>query len=375
MKKSLPGIIWLIVSHLSVSAQDIPLFSQKLTNSFIFNPALAGHTFGSATYSFKQNYSKVQGAPQNHFISIHAPFANYRFGFGASLYQEDVTFLRNTYASGAFAYHLALNSLNTLSMGISAEYNSIGLNGLPNFTTNNDQALNTLSNGNSTRFDFSFGLHYQNRFLKAGIAANRLSAGWINKDKSTLSYYYSSFVQGLIPLRGGEDLLEPYIAYQKLSEVNNTISAGIYYTYNNKVTLGGAMRSGNVVSATLAFHLSKYIMLGYSREMIMGNVGGFVGTANEFTIRYDFNDQSYKERFRSDYKSAVSYRRKTMGSLGNKGARSPRQIHKQQKRLAPFSPNKRYQNIKKLSGKSSGTKKSFSSKKRKSHKRRSKKKK
>jgi type IX secretion system PorP/SprF family membrane protein len=366
MKRLLPCLCCLLLLNTGVFAQDIPLFSQKLTNSFVFNPALAGHTFGSATYSFKQNYAKVQGAPQNHFISIHAPIANHRFGIGASLFQEDVTFLRNTYASGAFAYHLALNSLNTLSMGLSAEYNSMGLNGTPNFTTNTDETLNNLSKGNSNNFDFSFGLHYQNRFLKVGAAANRLSAGWINKDKSTISYYYSGFAQGLIPLRGGEDLLEPYVAYQKLSETNNTLSAGLYYTYDNKITLGGAMRSGNVVSATLAFRLSKYVMLGYSREMILGNVGGFVGAANEFTIRYDFNDQSYKERFRSDYKSAVSYRRKTLsGPVGKAGARSPKQIRKQQKRLAPFSPNKRYQNIKKLSVKSSGSKKSFTSKKRK----------
>lgn len=372
MKRHLLYLSLLFISFTSgnLAAQDIPLFSQKLTNSFVFNPALAGHTFGSATYSFKQNYSKVQGAPQNHFISIHAPIANHRFGIGGSIYQEDVTFLRNTYASAAFAYHLALNSLNTFSMGISAEYNSIGANGTPNFyntTTTNDPAINDILGGRSSNFDFSFGINYQNRFLKLGLAANRLSAGWINKNNSTISYYYSGFVQGLIPLRGGEDLLEPYVAYQKLSEVNQTMSAGLYYTYNNLITIGGAMRSGNVVSATLGFRLSKYVMLGYSREMITGNIGGFVGAANEFTIRYDFNDQSYKERFRSDYKSAVSYRRKTMsGGAGKAGARNPKQIHRKQKKLAPFSPNRRYQNIKKLSVKSSGSKKkSFSNKKRK----------
>jgi type IX secretion system PorP/SprF family membrane protein len=373
MKRPLLAIlIFLICAPTTLIAQDIPLFSQKLTNSFVFNPALAGHTFGSATYSFKQNYSKVEGAPQNHFLSIHTPIANHRFGVGGSIFQEDVTFLRNTYASAAFAYHLALNSLNTFSMGISAEYNSIGANGVPNFNyTGNDQALNEVMAGRSNNFDFSFGVNYQNRFMKVGLAANRLSAGWLNKDNSTLSYYYSGFVQGLIPLRGGEDLLEPYAAYQKLSEVNNTISGGLYYTYNNLITIGGAYRTGNVISGTLGFRLSKYVMLGYSREMITGNIGGFVGAANEFTIRFDFNDQSYKERFRSDYKSAVSYRRKTLsGPTGKAGARSPKQIRKKQKKLAPFSPNKRYQNMKKLSVKSSSPKKkSFSTKKRKKSKR------
>jgi type IX secretion system PorP/SprF family membrane protein len=376
MKRFLRFTFLLSICAQSVVAQDIPLFSQKLTNSFVFNPALAGHTFGSLTYSFKQNYSKVEGSPQNHFLSIHAPIANHRFGIGASIFQEDVTFLRNTYASGAFAYHLALNSLNTFSMGVSAEYNSIGANGVPNFNYGGeDEALNQIIGSRTSNFDFSFGMNYQNRFLKIGAAANRLSAGWINKDNSTISYYYSGFAQGLIPLRGGEDLLEPYVAYQKLSETNNTISGGLYYTYNNLLTVGGAWRSGNVVSGTAGFRISKYIMLGYSYEMIMGNVGGFVGGAHEFTMRFDFNDQSYKERFRSDYKSAVSYRRKTLsGPTGKSGARNPKQIRRKQKKLAPFSPNKRYQNMKKLSVKSSSLKKkSFSSKKRKKSKRKIKK--
>src|SRR5688572_11413465 len=149
----------LLIGTYAGYSQDIPLFSQKLTNSFVFNPALAGHTFGSVTYSFKQNYSKVEGSPQNHFLSIHAPIANHRFGIGASIFQEDVTFLRNTYASGAFAYHLALNSLNTFSMGVSAEYNSIGANGVPNFNYGGeDEALNQIIGSRKSNFDFSFGM-------------------------------------------------------------------------------------------------------------------------------------------------------------------------------------------------------------------------
>lgn len=359
------------------SAQDIPLFSQKLTNSFIFNPALAGHTFGSLTYSFKQNYHKVNGAPQNHFLSIHTPIAGYRFGIGANVYQEDVTFLRNTYASAAFAYHLALNKLTTLSFGLSGEYNSIGINGPLNFSTDDDE-FNTLRRNGIKDYDFSFGTHFQNRYLKAGFSSNRLATTWLrDSSKAVLSNYFSTFVQGLIPLRGGEDLLEPYISYRKLSDINRTLDIGLYYTFDNKITLGGSIRSGNVLSATAAFRLSRYIMLGYSREMITSNVGGFVGAANEFTLRFDFNDQSYKQRFSSDYKSSVAYRRKTLSSpIGRAGAKGPKQVQRKQKKLAPYSPNARYQNVKKLSIKTRPTKrKGFAPKRRKSknHKKRLKK--
>jgi type IX secretion system PorP/SprF family membrane protein len=345
--------------------QDIPLFSQKLTNSFVYNPAMAGHSFGSLTYSFKQNY-KVAGAPQNHFLSIHTPIANHRFGIGANVYQEDVTFLRNTYISGAFAYHLPFSKISTLSLGVSAEYNSFGTNGGPNFTSNiEDPEYAKIVNGIKD-YDFSFGAHFQNRFIKAGIAANRLSTTWIKEEtKAVLSNYYSAFAQGLIPLRGDEDLLEPYVAYRKLSEINNTFDVGLYYTYNNKITAGAAFRSGNVVSGTLGFRLSKYILIGYSREMITGNIGGFVGAANEFTLRFDFNENNYKTRFRADYKSSVAYRRKTLsGPAGKSGARNPKSIQKKQRKLAPYSPNSRYQNIKKLSVKTKKKKGGFSVKKR-----------
>ena len=103
-------------------------------------------------------------------------------------------------------------------------------------------------------------------------------------------------------------------------------------------------------------------MVGYSRETISGNIGGYVGSANEYTIRYDFNDESYKERFRSDYKSAVAYRHKTISGPSKKGSSNPKQMHRKQKRLAPYSPNRRYQNVKKLS--TSKTKKNPASKKR-----------
>jgi len=360
--------ISLLFSTFTLYAQDIPLFSQKLTNSFIYNPALAGHTHGSFTFSYKQNYGKVEGAPKNYFLSVHAPLANYRFGIGANVFQEDITFLRNTYASTAFSYHLRFNRFTSLSFGVAGEYNAIGLNGT---TTSdiNDPEYDALNKGGVKKYDFSFGTHYQNRFIKAGVALNRLSSMWL-EDTVRFANYYSSFVQGIIPMRGGEDMLEPYIAYRKLSESNEILDFGLFYTYNNKITLGASYRSGGIISGTIAFKLSKYLLIGYSRESISGGVGGFVGSANEYTVRYDFNDESYKERFRSDYKSAVALRRKTFsGPVGKSGAKGPKQMHRKQKKIAPYSPNRRYQNMKKLStskikpGKKSSYKKSASKKK------------
>ena len=352
-----------IGSGLGLQAQDIPLFSQKLTNSFIYNPSFAGLDFGSLTFSRRQNYSKVEGAPINNFLSAHTPFANYRFGVGLNVFQEDVNILKNTYASLAFAYHIQFNKYSKLSFGVSGEYNTLRLNGADiNFTeTSRDLVLENLRTGKNNSADFSFGASYANQYLKLGIAANRLNTAWLKPDSTKLlSNYYSAFAQGTIRLRGDQDLLEPYISYRKFSETNNTWDAGLFYTYNNKIMAGAAARKGGVFNFTLAYHLSKYLMVGYSREMLTGGLGGFVGASNEFTIRLDFNNQGAKVKFTDDYKSSLSYRRKTLTTSAAKrtsGSKNPKQLHKAQKRIASYSPNRRYQNMAKLShGKKSPTK-------------------
>lgn len=350
MKKLYLFASLLLISFVS-RAQDIPLFSQKLTNSFIYNPAIAGHTLGSATYSYRQSYNGINNAPRNNFISVHTPLGNHKFGIGANFYQEEVNFLKNSYASAAFAYHIQFNRTNSLSMGVAGEYNFMRLSGATNSDASDQDYIN-LANGELNDYDFSFGLLYQNRFFKVGLAANRLATGWIKEDNATiLSNYYSGFAQGMIPMRGGEDMLEPYFAFRKFSETNDTYDLGLFYTYSKRLMAGGSYRSGGVAALTAGVYITPKMMLGYSREMFVGDIRNQVGSTNEFTLRFDFKELDYRTSFKADYKNSIAYRRKTLNSTkpGSGGSKGPTQLHKQQKKIAAYSPNKRYQNIKKLS--------------------------
>lgn len=335
-----------LIGPFDSDGQDIPLFSQKLTNSFMYNPAVAGLNVGSLTYSYRSSYGKVNNAPKNNFLSVHTPVAGHKIGIGLNYYMEDVNFIRNNYASAAFAYHLRLSKANSLSFGIAGEYNFMGLSGTTNSDAT-DPVYENLLNGNSNKVDFSFGTVFNGRYVRAGFAANRLATTWLSKDSAAASGLFSGFIQGQIPLRGGNDLLEPYIAFRKLSETYDAYDIGLYYTYNSKIMAGGAVRKGSIASVTAGFYLTPRLFAGYSREMFFGEVRNQVGSTNEFTLRLDFIQYDYKSTFSSNYKSSLAYRRKTMAN--HKGSRSPAQLHRSQKKLASFSPNKRYQNVKKLS--------------------------
>lgn len=326
----------------------------------MYNPAMAGQSFGSLTLSHRANYSQVQGSPVDNLLSVQTPFANGRFGVGVNAFQDKVNVVSNTYFSGAFAYHVQINPFNKLSMGVSTEYNMTKLTDLT--LVADDVVLQRFATGVS-KPDFSFGMVYESRLFKAGLSANRLSTLLSEqKNSRTLSNYYTVFAQGTLPVRGGADLLEPYVSFRKFSESNQTLDLGLYYTYDNKLIGGAAMRNGAVFSGTVGYKLTQSLLVGYSREMILGNVGGFVGSSNEFTLRIDFSQKETPKQFNGSYKNSLSYRRKTLNTSGVKntaGGRTPKQLAKAQKRVAAYSPNKRYQNVSKLSGgKKSSTRKS-----------------
>ena len=351
------ALIALLLAGTVVKSQDIPLFSQKLTNSFIYNPAMAGISKGSLTFSHRANYAGTEGSPSTNFLSFHSPFANYRFGFGVNMFQEEVAAIKTTYFSSAFAYHIDFNRFSTLSFGVSGEFNSIQLTDEAIAQNNGQDLILTKYANGVNQPDFSFGINYSSRLWKFGIAANRLNSAWFETDADkALVSYYSAFVQGVIPFDGGRSILEPYAAYRKFSETNSVYDIGLFYTYNNKLIAGVATRSGSIINGTVGYNITKNLMVGYSREIILGSVGGYVGSSNEFVLRLDFRDRTNKQHFRADYKSAVAYRMKavTNVSVSNQyralSNRSPKQARKFQKRMAPYSPNKRYQDMRKLSG-------------------------
>ena len=333
---------------LSGKSQDIPLFSQKLTNSFIYNPAVAGHTFGSLTLSRRKTFGDFA---TSNFLSIHAPIANHRFGIGANLFTEEINFVENTYASGAFAYHLNFSRYNTLSMGVSAEYNSI------NFNTNEinfeggDQDPFFSNFANENNIDFSFGAQYQHQYFRLGFAANRLATSFIrDENTSVLSNFYTASASGLIPIRSGQDVLEPTFNFRKLRDASNVWDIGAYYTYDNKILVGAAYREGDIISLTAGIRVAKKVMFGYSYETPNGDFD--LGNTNEFTLRFDFSDQNYQDRFQDDYKQALAFRRKTLSTTSKRvrvGGRTPKALSKNLKRRTKGvkSPNSRYNTFKK----------------------------
>lgn len=373
------SIIIILIISIQAGAQDVPLFTQKLSNSFLYNPSFAGHGFGSATVSHQTSLSDVLGAGSTNFISVHTPISRHRFGVGLNVFTEDVNVLSNLFASAAFAYHLKFGDYKSLSVGVSAEYARTTLNaseiraiGDPNNPNgdlgdfSNDPILMDLFVNDDTNLDFSFGVNFQTKHVKIGGALNRLattfrgnesldgSVGSGGTDIDLLTNFYSGYLHFMLPLVNGRDLLEPILTVRSLSTVADPqFDIGLYYTWNERVILGGSYQTGagNYYNFTAGYKFNNRLLLGYTYQTASLGDFGSLGNTNEFTLRFDFAQQSYQTKFnkyRVQTKSAMAYRRKTLSRQIQKKPASLKQpsknYHKRFKRGGKdLSPSRRLQ--------------------------------
>lgn len=256
--------------------------------------------------------------------------------------------VENLFISGAFAYHINFTDEKSLSMGASVEYNNLRLNTAQFLLADvNDPVLMNFDPINN--MDFSFGMSYSAKYLRLGLAANRLGNFiGVSNQENRLAQFYSAYAGFFIPMADGRDVIEPILSYRSQDAQLHNWDAGVYYTFNNLLTLGGAYRDGNVVNMTLAVRFANRYLVGYSHELFADNLKANIGSSNEFTLRVDLRDDNYYKNPRNSRKimnQSLAFRKKTLSKSGN--ASSPK-FKKKLRKNYHKNPNYRMNSSKKL---------------------------
>jgi len=283
-------IVLLILTAFWISTnsfgQDISMFTQKISNGFLFNPSAAGVGPAQVLLSYRNNYSGANGAPNNNYLSLSSPFYKGRFGVGLNLMQDKSSLLNATYLSTAFAYHLKIDNETTISMGIAGDLSVLRLSDdLFNQNNGSDLILNQYIGGLITP-DFSAGATLKTKFFKLSAAMNHLSTSWNETGAvNQFTRYLTTSLVGFLPLKDGRSRLEPYLNYRKFFNVDQILDVGLYYNFHSKVTVGLGARNFKVASASVGATPLPGIFIGYSREQIFGPIGRYLGSTNEVIFR------------------------------------------------------------------------------------------
>jgi len=281
-----------------VKAQQLPMFSQYLTNDFVLNPAVAG----SKPYFPLQINSRSQWsglgtiAPKTNTLSYHMPLAYNALGFGAILSQDQTGPYSHLGVNLSLAYHIQLNKENNtrLSFGISGLLTQHKLN-LAELTFYSPEP--DFEGGIFSKLvpDASFGAYLHSDQLALSISSHQLfestfkeSVSDIFGDNTQVRHYFAH-ASYIIDIFSDMALIPSVL-------VKHTEASPVQVDLNTKVIIdnnywaGLSFRSSKSLVVLGGLSLGK-MFVSYSYDYGISSLSSVASGSHEISLGFNISDQ------------------------------------------------------------------------------------
>ena len=295
MKKSL--IVLLVCLAALTKAQQLPMYSQYLTNDFILNPAIAG----SKPHFPIQINSRTQWsglgtiAPKTNTLSYHMPVSYDAIGIGAIVMQDETGPYSQIGVTLSFAYHIQLDEDDVTRL-------SLGLSGLMTQHTLNQDDL-TFHNpdpefqGSYSKMvpDASFGAYLYSKNFSLSASAHQLfestfkeSVQDIFGDNSQVRHY---FAHASYRIDIHSDLaIEPSLLV-KSTEVSPTqLDVNARVIIDNNYWAGLSLRSSQSLVVLAGLNMGS-LFLSYSYDQGISSLSSVASGSHEISLGFNINDK------------------------------------------------------------------------------------
>tara|TARA_A200000113_G_scaffold94021_1_gene84057 strand:+ start:6661 stop:7575 length:915 start_codon:yes stop_codon:yes gene_type:complete len=295
MKKSL--IVILVCLAALCKAQQLPMYSQYLSNDFILNPAIAG----SKPYFPIQVNSRTQWsglgtiAPKTNTLSYHMPVAYDAIGIGAIVMQDETGPYSQIGVTLSFAYHIQLDEDDVTRL-------SLGLSGLiTQHTLNQDDLIfhnpDPEFQGSYSKMvpDASFGAYLYSKNFSLSASAHQLfestfkeSVQDIFGDNSQVRHY---FAHASYRIDIHSDLaIEPSLLV-KSTEVSPTqLDVNTRVIIDNNYWAGLSLRSSESLVVLAGLNMGS-LFLSYSYDYGISSLSSVASGSHEFSLGFNINNK------------------------------------------------------------------------------------
>ncbi len=282
---------------------------------FMYNklPINAGYTGAREVLSIRVLYRDqwsgnkgggIVGSPKTTSFSIHSPLKNDHFALGFTYLNDRLGKEHKNQFDASFAYRVALGKKVKLSLGINAGilwYKANLAGSSTTAGTGNDPALS--QNVSRVLPDVGAGLYIYHPNFYIGLSVpNFIKGDLANKNQdgsnSKRTAHFNAMVGGVIP--AGKVLsIRPQILYRYLAsaeqKIPHTLDFNLSLLIYNRVNIGGQYRTsfgnkinGDSFDAMLEIWPTKQLMIGYSYDYLLTNLGNYNRGSHEIILGYDF---------------------------------------------------------------------------------------
>lgn len=298
--KKLILIACFVWSANEIFAQQLPIFSQYMLNSYFQNPASAGSTpYFDAVSAYRLQWIGITDAPRTFSLSMNGPLQYQKMGVGGYLFTDIAGPTRRIGCSGSYAYHITLKEKLKLSFSLSG--------GVVQFSI--DASKLTLDDPS----DYVFINGYQQRILPDFGTSFYLYS--LPKENGTGNWWFGGYVPQIFPARikfattpatkgtlathfyfnGGYNLfltdeftLEPSFLFNYVYPVSPQVNLGARAIYRSKAWVGVTYRTADAISCMAGYNYRDNILFGYSYDVTTSRLKKYSNGTHELIISFRF---------------------------------------------------------------------------------------
>lgn len=290
----LGGCMLFLAATIKLSAQQLPVFTQFMFNTYVFNPAVAGtHNYYQVRLNNRFQWAGITDAPQTNSLSVYGPHANRDMGFGGYVFNDATGPTSRNGLYGSYAYNLAVSSMMRLSMGVSAGLlqNRVDGTKITLLDPSDPALLDAVSSAFSP--DATLGLYLYSPSFHIGFSAHQLFGNKLNlfEEGTGLNRLKAHFY-----LTGGykyfvnfDFALEPSVIVRGSMPTPLQVDFNLKGWYQDLVWLGVSVRSQDAVSFLLGYTHENKFNFGYSYDMSFSSIRKHNSGSHEIFVGMRFN--------------------------------------------------------------------------------------
>jgi type IX secretion system PorP/SprF family membrane protein len=306
IRKTIAAIsaIFISVFNVSVSAQEIPVYSQYMFNMLSLNPAYAGsHPVASAIGTFRKQWIGVPGAPQTTAIAMDMPARNNFLGLGLQITDDRIGIQKSTTISTSYAVRIRLGVSEdetedqVLAIGIQAGLNNLKANYNEVDLFNPYDPSFTGNIVNEFLPSFGAGIYYHSPNFYLGLSSPNLIQAYRDKTSQVVRSSISRFQNSHIFLAAGYVFdasptikLKPSLLIRALPGTALQYDLNTNVWFNNKFSTGLSYRTNDALVGLFELPIGNSLQFGYAYAYTIGTtLKTFSRGTHEMMLRFELN--------------------------------------------------------------------------------------
>ena len=284
-----------IICWMSSYSQQLPQYSQFMLNDFALNPAIAGKNadFWELKSNNRYQWVGITDAPRTYVLSLNGPVSNGKMGLGGTLFTDIVGPTRRIGLNFSYSYHLKINEIYKLNLGVSAGLLQYSVDGHKLILQDYSDLVLTNQYKSALLPDFGTGAYFYSKKLFLSFSVPQLFNAQVkfkdteHSDLSRIRPHFYLFGGYRFNLQNDFEL-EPSLMVKWREPTPVKMDVGARIIYRNMLWIGSYFRTKDAVSAILGYLHKDQLWVAYSYDFTTTNLRNYSTGTHEIMLGLKF---------------------------------------------------------------------------------------